>query len=221
MASFIHVTLLFGTHYLIVCNFHSSPHHSDYPLLISHSTQETQWDHPIMTDLMQTLQDFNAIRIPTYRTATKLRRLQKELCLDLIPLQLIKEALPGPAEGHSRCEGDTSSPVSGPSGIIDVARMTLILTSLFIKCKHAHEQPTREWHRGGPFRPAPTPNRSTTSAPSPGPAGGTANGPSSSGLHEETGQLDSLVGQSQVDRVTGDGRDKIIGVSCSLQSEHT
>ncbi|XP_053567811.1 utrophin isoform X2 [Bombina bombina] len=52
----------------------------------SHQTQTTCWDHPKMTELFQSLGDLNNVRFSAYRTAMKIRRLQKALCLDLLEL---------------------------------------------------------------------------------------------------------------------------------------
>ncbi|XP_056423347.1 utrophin isoform X3 [Hyla sarda] len=52
----------------------------------SHQTQTTCWDHPKMTELFQSLGDLNNVRFSAYRTAMKIRRLQKTLCLDLLDL---------------------------------------------------------------------------------------------------------------------------------------
>ncbi|XP_063299176.1 utrophin isoform X1 [Pelobates fuscus] len=56
------------------------------PYYINHQTQTTCWDHPQMTDLFQSLGDLNNVRFSAYRTAMKIRRLQKTLCLDLLEL---------------------------------------------------------------------------------------------------------------------------------------
>ncbi|XP_053242946.1 dystrophin isoform X9 [Podarcis raffonei] len=50
------------------------------PYYINHETQTTCWDHPKMTELYQSLADLNNVRFSAYRTAMKLRRLQKALC---------------------------------------------------------------------------------------------------------------------------------------------
>ncbi|XP_075059751.1 utrophin isoform X2 [Mixophyes fleayi] len=52
----------------------------------SHQTQTTCWDHPKMTELFNSLGDLNNVRFSAYRTAMKIRRLQKALCLDLLEL---------------------------------------------------------------------------------------------------------------------------------------
>uniref|UniRef100_S4RI27 ZZ-type domain-containing protein n=1 Tax=Petromyzon marinus TaxID=7757 RepID=S4RI27_PETMA len=50
------------------------------PFPCSHQTQSTSWDHPKMAALYQSLADLNSVRFSAYRTAMKLRRLQKALC---------------------------------------------------------------------------------------------------------------------------------------------
>uniref|UniRef100_A0A8B9J7F5 Uncharacterized protein n=1 Tax=Astyanax mexicanus TaxID=7994 RepID=A0A8B9J7F5_ASTMX len=44
-----------------------------------HSTQSTSWDHPRMIQLYQSMADLSEIRFSAYRTAMKLRRVQKLL----------------------------------------------------------------------------------------------------------------------------------------------
>ncbi|XP_036398061.1 utrophin-like [Megalops cyprinoides] len=60
--------------------------HNEVPYYINHETQTTCWDHPKMTELLQSLADLNGVRFSAYRTAMKSRRLQKALCLDLLEL---------------------------------------------------------------------------------------------------------------------------------------
>ncbi|KFP84516.1 Dystrophin-related protein 2 [Acanthisitta chloris] len=54
--------------------------------LPNHQAQTTCWDHPKMTELYQTLADLNNIKFSAYRTAMKLRRVQKALRLDMVTL---------------------------------------------------------------------------------------------------------------------------------------
>ncbi|XP_035276172.1 LOW QUALITY PROTEIN: dystrophin [Anguilla anguilla] len=58
------------------------------PYYINHQTQTTCWDHPKMTELFQSMGDLNNVRFSAYRTAMKIRRLQKALCLDLLDLNV-------------------------------------------------------------------------------------------------------------------------------------
>nr|XP_046152505.1 dystrophin-related protein 2 [Oncorhynchus gorbuscha] len=56
------------------------------PYYINHQGQTTCWDHPKMTELYQALADLNNIKFSAYRTAMKLRQVQKALRLDLLTL---------------------------------------------------------------------------------------------------------------------------------------
>ncbi|XP_052832324.1 dystrophin isoform X2 [Octopus bimaculoides] len=58
------------------------------PYYINHATETTHWDHPKMTELLNVLADFNNIRFAAYRTAMKLRLLQKKLCMDLLEMSM-------------------------------------------------------------------------------------------------------------------------------------
>nr|XP_061786025.1 dystrophin-related protein 2-like [Nerophis lumbriciformis] len=61
------------------------------PYYINHQAQTTCWDHPKMTELYQALADLNNIKFSAYRTAMKLRRVQKALRLDLVALSNLVE----------------------------------------------------------------------------------------------------------------------------------
>ncbi|KAK6295536.1 hypothetical protein J4Q44_G00347620, partial [Coregonus suidteri] len=61
---------------------------NEVPYYINHQTQTTCWDNPKMTELYQSLADLNNVRFSAYRTAMKIRRLQKALCLDLLDLNV-------------------------------------------------------------------------------------------------------------------------------------
>ncbi|XP_007063982.2 dystrophin-related protein 2 isoform X2 [Chelonia mydas] len=61
------------------------------PYYINHQAQTTCWDHPKMTELYQALADLNNIKFSAYRTAMKLRRVQKALRLDLVTLDTALE----------------------------------------------------------------------------------------------------------------------------------
>ncbi len=45
----------------------------------SHQTETTHWDHPEMVHLFKGLTEFNPVRFSAYRTAMKLRQVQKKL----------------------------------------------------------------------------------------------------------------------------------------------
>lgn len=48
-------------------------------LFQSHERETTHWDHPEMIELMKSLADLNDVRFSAYRTALKLRSVQKRL----------------------------------------------------------------------------------------------------------------------------------------------
>ncbi|VDN20627.1 unnamed protein product [Gongylonema pulchrum] len=60
---------------------------------ISHETEVTQWDHPAMVEIMEELSTFNQVKFSAYRTAMKLRAIQKRLCLDLLTLEDVNSKL--------------------------------------------------------------------------------------------------------------------------------
>ncbi|CAN0227961.1 unnamed protein product, partial [Lampetra planeri] len=78
------------------------------PYYINHQTQSTSWDHPKMAALYQSLADLNSVRFSAYRTAMKLRRLQKALCLDLVSLGALTTQL-------EQCGPDPRTPCLGGS----------------------------------------------------------------------------------------------------------
>jgi len=48
------------------------------PYYINHETERTQWDHPEMVSLMEEIESFSNIKYAAYRTAMKLRVIQKK-----------------------------------------------------------------------------------------------------------------------------------------------
>ncbi|XP_060789093.1 utrophin-like [Neoarius graeffei] len=58
------------------------------PYYINHEKQNTSWDHPMMTQLFQSMTELQHVRFSAYRTALKSRRVQKALCLDLLELAM-------------------------------------------------------------------------------------------------------------------------------------
>ncbi|XP_017332634.1 utrophin isoform X1 [Ictalurus punctatus] len=62
--------------------------HNSVPYYINHQMQTTSWDHPMMTQLFQSMTELRHVRFSAYRTALKSRRVQKALCLDLLDLAM-------------------------------------------------------------------------------------------------------------------------------------
>ncbi|XP_059218789.1 dystrophin, isoforms A/C/F/G/H isoform X10 [Stomoxys calcitrans] len=93
---------------------------SNVPYYIDHERETTHWDHPDMIDLMKSLADLNEIRFSAYRTAMKLRSVQKSLALDRIPMAAAIESF----DRHGlRAQNDK---------LIDIPDMTTVLHSLYV-----------------------------------------------------------------------------------------
>lgn len=89
------------------------------PYYINHSTETTHWDHPQMLELAVCLLQLNEVRFSAYRTALKLRAIQKKLCLDLVTLAGASESF----DLHGlRGQNDR---------LLDVADMVLVLRALY------------------------------------------------------------------------------------------
>jgi len=52
---------------------------TNVPYYINHERENTHWDHPEMIELMKSLSELNEVRFSAYRTAMKLRAVQKRL----------------------------------------------------------------------------------------------------------------------------------------------
>ncbi|VDO05391.1 unnamed protein product [Rodentolepis nana] len=59
------------------------PAGNQVPYYKNHATQETQWDHPLMIELLQKMDESNTIRFQAYRAAAKIRQLQLRLFCEL------------------------------------------------------------------------------------------------------------------------------------------
>ena len=59
----------------------------EIPYFINHLEESTQWDHPVFTELMSSLNELNNVKFSAYRMALKLRQIQKKLCLEHLDLE--------------------------------------------------------------------------------------------------------------------------------------
>ncbi|XP_017313017.1 dystrophin isoform X2 [Ictalurus punctatus] len=105
--------------------FERSVSPNSVPYYINHQTQTTCWDHPKMAELYQSLADLNNVRFSAYRTAMKLRRLQKALCLDLLGMSAACEAF----EQHSLKQNEQ---------FIDIIQVISCLTSIYDRLEQQH-----------------------------------------------------------------------------------
>uniref|UniRef100_A0A5K3F4U3 WW domain-containing protein n=1 Tax=Mesocestoides corti TaxID=53468 RepID=A0A5K3F4U3_MESCO len=103
------------------------PSGNQVPYYKNHATQETQWDHPIMVDLLQRLDESNAIRFPAYRTAIKIRQIQHTLFFDQIPLNVATETFARHGLSSPLCS-------EGCDGrVMDVPQIVNCLTTLYCR----------------------------------------------------------------------------------------
>ncbi|CAF4565132.1 unnamed protein product [Rotaria sp. Silwood1] len=102
------------------------------PYFINHSDQSTSWDHPKMLELMRSFSNFNDIRFSAYRTAMKLRTLQKRLCLDLTSLSDIISVF----EEHQTID----SPNRDIDKYVDITEILYYLQSIFEKTANEYPQ---------------------------------------------------------------------------------
>nr|XP_045599746.1 uncharacterized protein LOC123759043 isoform X1 [Procambarus clarkii] len=96
------------------------------PYYINHDQESTHWDHPIMMDLLDSLTEFNHIKFSAYRTATKLRMLQKKLALDRAKMQMATDIFD---EHGLRGQNDR---------LIDVGDMVVVLSALYANISADH-----------------------------------------------------------------------------------
>uniref|UniRef100_A0A7N6BWN2 Dystrophin n=1 Tax=Anabas testudineus TaxID=64144 RepID=A0A7N6BWN2_ANATE len=98
---------------------------NNVPYYINHQTQTTCWDHPKMAELYQSLADLNNVRFSAYRTAMKLRRLQKALCLDLLSMPTVCEVF----DQHNLKQNEQ---------LLDISQLVACLTSLYQRLEQSH-----------------------------------------------------------------------------------
>uniref|UniRef100_A0A8C2G3E7 Dystrophin n=1 Tax=Cyprinus carpio TaxID=7962 RepID=A0A8C2G3E7_CYPCA len=98
---------------------------NNVPYYINHQTQTTCWDHPKMAELYQSLADLNNVRFSAYRTAMKLRRMQKALCLDLPGMSAACEAF----EQHNLKQNEQ---------FMDIMQVINCLTSIYDRMEQQH-----------------------------------------------------------------------------------
>ncbi|XP_034312569.2 dystrophin isoform X2 [Magallana gigas] len=61
------------------------------PYYVCHKTESTSWNHPFYLKIMEELDEYRDIRYAAYRTAFKIRHIQKRLKLHHVKLEAMKE----------------------------------------------------------------------------------------------------------------------------------
>ena len=62
------------------------------PYYINHKNETTTWNHPKLTDTLASLASLNNVKFSAYRTAMKLRKLQRSLALDHFKIDHMQKA---------------------------------------------------------------------------------------------------------------------------------
>ena len=91
-------------------------------------TQKTVWTHPTLTEFVSGLEPLNKMRFSAYRTAIKLRKIQKKLTLDYFNIDNLQKAF------------RTVSP--DPNATIEVIVLAEILYDLYESSKQRAQQVT-------------------------------------------------------------------------------
>ncbi|XP_040580779.1 dystrophin isoform X3 [Lepeophtheirus salmonis] len=106
--------------------------HNKVPYYINHQTETTHWDHPDMVSLFKSLTEFNSVRFSAYRTAMKLREVQKTLSLQNLNLNAAIEAF----DAHGlRGQNDK---------LLDISDMITVLSSLYETILTSSSPPTQQ-----------------------------------------------------------------------------
>ena len=61
------------------------------PYYVNHCQKKSQWDHPFVASVLEELSDYDSICYAAYRTASKLRHIQKRLRIELLDVATITE----------------------------------------------------------------------------------------------------------------------------------
>lgn len=91
------------------------------PYYVNHETEKTQWDHPEMVSLLEETESLSNIKYAAYRTAMKLRAIQKKTQLYMVDLHVVRLSLSDEGINNGYVEGNLS-----------VAKLSKIITAVFV-----------------------------------------------------------------------------------------
>ncbi|XP_058941147.1 dystrophin isoform X1 [Pocillopora verrucosa] len=91
------------------------------PYYVNHETEKTQWDHPEMVSLLEETESFSNIKYAAYRTAMKLRAIQKKTQLYMVDLRVVKMSFSDEGINNGYAEGNLS-----------VAELSKIINAVFV-----------------------------------------------------------------------------------------
>ncbi|KAA3674623.1 uncharacterized protein DEA37_0005203 [Paragonimus westermani] len=121
------------------------PSGTQVPFYRNRSTQTSQWDHPILFELLHSMKQLNEVRFAEYRIALKLRKLQKALCLDALDMSVLTENLEH--INHSKpLEGQNTDPFDR---MINVPQMIDCLIHIFNRSNAVYGEDNRSDREDG------------------------------------------------------------------------
>lgn len=112
---------------------------SKVPYFIDHDSNTTKWDHPKFTELLKKMSETKQVVFSAYRTALKLRIIQKGFGIDLMMLEQLKEVidssnLSDPANNSSHNNETKSRPFAALGNhdtLIGVEQIISILKAVY------------------------------------------------------------------------------------------
>lgn len=121
---------------------------SRVPYFIDHETSKPKWDHPKFTDLLETMGEVKKYVYAAYRTAMKLRILQKKLGIDMLMLEHLKDILNSSSNPINQTNGESDQVSMGQtndnsSKLIGVEQIILCLKLIYEQIQ-SDEKPTMD-----------------------------------------------------------------------------
>lgn len=120
---------------------------SRVPYFIDNKSNKTLWDHPKFSDLLKTMDCVKPIVFAAYRTALKLRIVQKKFGIDLLMLEQLKEIFEANDLGstsQSQVNGSVnqpSRPVNANDSLIGVEQIIYLLKAVYERIQN-EEKPS-------------------------------------------------------------------------------
>lgn len=82
---------------------------SRVPYFVDHNSNSTNWDHPKFTDLFKTMSTIKNYVFSAYRTAIKLRQIQRKFGIDMLMLETLKEMFNLPYYGLGQQQNEVET----------------------------------------------------------------------------------------------------------------
>lgn len=111
---------------------------SKAPYFVDHRTNKTKWDHPKFSDLLNSMNSVQQVIFSAYRTALKLRFVQRKFGIDLLMLEHLKDILDSFAFtklSEQNSSNQSNHPSRSADTLIDVEQIIQLLTTIYERIK--------------------------------------------------------------------------------------